>query len=301
MQRIHLVEAPAVEVKAWHVGFTPAAVVGAVEISSPRRLFAQWTSIDAEAPPALSRAPGEIDRSIAILWMPPGAAPQVEEAWLAAMPAADSGARIVRAGLRTARVVWTDRLAIVHTAEELLEDTLDALIRFTVVERDTAALEAKMASVWTSMDVHASLAHTVPSGDYDKRKAEVNKTTEVVAKMAGVALRVEAALEQLDARLHSSSKRLFAELVLQAGLEDRLEMLAEPIDFAIEHYELINTRMIEAKHFMVSEQQFEADKKQFEIAKKQGTASLVIELVILAVLVADLLLIAYPYITKWSQ
>ena len=60
----------------------------------------------------------------------------------------------------------------------------------------------------------------------------------------------------------------------------------------------INSRMIEARQFMIEEQQFEVGKKQFEVEKKQATASLVVEVIILAVLVADLLFIAYPYFAK---
>jgi hypothetical protein len=297
MQKDHLIEAPAVAAKAWLVSFGTTARGEGVRIGAPRELFAQWIPVDTAAPPA-AVATGEADRPIAVLWMPTGAPADVEAGWVAAIPAGESSERVVRAGLRTARIVWTDRLAIVYTAQEQLEDALDALIRFTVVERDTAALETKMPAIWASIDADTPLTHTVLPSDHDRRKAEVNRTTETVTKMASSALRLEIALQQLDPALQSSSKRLFAELALQAGLEDRLEMLAEPIDFAIEHYELINSRMIEAKQFMIEEQQFEVGKKQFEVEKKQATASLVVELVILAVLVADLLFIAYPYLAK---
>lgn len=298
MQKTHLIEAPAVEAKAWLVSFGPASRPGAVRIAAPRELFAQWTPVDPAAPPAAPQAANDGERSLAVLWMPTGAPAEAEAGWTAAMPAGESSERIVRAGLRTARVVWTDRLAIVYTAAEQLEDALDALVRFTIVERDTAALEAKMPSIWAAIDADTPLTHTVQPADHLQRRAQVNRTTETVTRMASTALKVEAALEQLDPALQSSSKRLFAELALQAGLEDRLEMLAEPIDFAIEHYELINTRMIEARQFMIEEQQFEIGRQQFEVEKKQATASLVVEVIILAVLVADLLFIAYPYFVK---
>jgi hypothetical protein len=298
MQKAHLIEVPTAEAKAWQVSFGTTPPRGDhLRIVTPRPLFAQWTPIDIAAPPAASAA-GDANRPLAVLWMPTGAPSEVEAGWVAAIPAGESSQRVVRAGLRTARIVWTDRLAIIYTAEEQLDDALDALIRFTVVERDASALEAKMPAIWASIDADTPLTHTVLASDHDQRKADVNRTTETVTRMAGSALRLEIALEQLDPALQSSSKRLFAELALQAGLEDRLEMLAEPIDFAIEHYELINSRMIEARQFMIEGQQFEVGKKQAEIERKQATASLVVEIIILAVLVADLVFIAYPYLAK---
>ena len=59
-------------------------------------------------------------------------------------------------------------------------------------------------------------------------------------------LRITNSLEQLDPTLAEASKRLFAELVSGAALYDRMEMLEDPIQFAMDQYELANTRLIEA-------------------------------------------------------
>ena len=87
MQKTHLVEAPAVEAKAWLVSFGPASRPGAVRIAAPRELFAQWTPVDTAAPPAAPQAANDGERSLAVLWMPTGAPAEAEAGWTAAMPA----------------------------------------------------------------------------------------------------------------------------------------------------------------------------------------------------------------------
>jgi hypothetical protein len=197
-------------------------------------------------------ADGEPPGSLRVLWLPPDAAAAaagIEASWLAALPeeVSASDRRVVRAGLRSIRVVWSQDRAIVYSAPDLLDDTLDAVIRFTVAERETAGLERRMMDVYSTIEKHTPLTHTPPRRRYRQIKAEVNEITEEATRMAGVLLRLQTAIEQLDPALSANSKRLYAELVLQAGVFDRLEMLEDPIDYAVELYERINARMIEAK------------------------------------------------------
>ena len=277
MQKSNVIHLPNVEAKSWRVQFKLNPVVAderSVAIHEPRNIFARYTPADIRTPPATVTDDG--GRSLAVLWMPPGASPDLETSWIADIPAASTASnRVVRAGLRTARVVWTDTRAIIYAAAEQLDEALDAVARFTVVERDTRVLEAKMASLWPCIDRDTRLTHTVRQRDQWLRKGKVNRLTDNVTQMSSAALRLEASLEQLDPGLQSNSKRLFGELALQAELEDRLELLGEPIDFAVEHYELINSRMIEAK---------------------QASSSLTVEVAILVALLGDLAFIAYPYV-----
>ena len=53
------------------------------------------------------------------------------------------------------------------------------------------------------------------------------------------------ALEQLDQNLSSTSKRMYADLADAASLHDRMEMIEDPIQFALEHYELATSRLTE--------------------------------------------------------
>ena len=67
-------------------------------------------------------------------------------------------------------------------------------------------------------------------------------------RMKAQYLRLTQALEQLDPRLDETSKRIFAELILAASLYDRLELLEAPIQFALDQYEIANSRLIEEKN-----------------------------------------------------
>ena len=97
-------------------------------------------------------ARGMVDRSMAVLWMPPGAPAAIEAAWLADLSARGPGVRLVEAALRATRILWSDRRAIIYAAGEELEAAFDAVLRFTLVERDTA-LEA--GQVGAQAVVHA--------------------------------------------------------------------------------------------------------------------------------------------------
>jgi hypothetical protein len=277
MLKTNVVHLPEIEAKAWRVSFKSRVIGGEDRIDTikePRTVHARWMAKDFRVPPSTTQDDG--GKSFAVLWMPPGASPDIETPWLAEVPAASSAAgRVVRAGLRTARVVWTDTLAIVYTAPEQLDETLDAVVRFTIAERDTRMLEAQMSGIWPAIRRDARLRHTTHPRDQWFRKAKVNRVTEVVTTMASSALRLEAALEQVDSSLQANSKRLFGELALQAQLHDRLEVLAEPIDFALEHYELVNSRLLEAK---------------------QANGNLKVELAILFVLLCDFAFVVYPYL-----
>ena len=74
----------------------------------------------------------------------------------------------------------------------------------------------------------------------------MNELTELATRMQIVYLRVSKALEQLDPALSKSSKRLYSELAGAAVLWDRLDPLDEPIQFALDQYELANARLIDA-------------------------------------------------------
>ena len=106
-------------------------------------------------------------------------------------------------------------------------------------------LERSMQAMWASISADVDLIHSVSRVD-QKRRRHVDEMTELAARMQAANLRIHSALEQLDPALTDPSKRLFSELVLAAKLYDRAENLDDPIEFAMDHYELANTRLIDA-------------------------------------------------------
>jgi hypothetical protein len=181
--------------------------------------------------PADAAASQDVERQLKVMWP--------AEGW-------GSEERLIRAGIRTSRVFWSDDRAIIFAASGQSMDAIDAVLRFTIAERQTRALERQMTEMWSAINEHRSLVHAVKMW-HQRFQKTVNMMTERATLMCAARLRLATALEQLDPALNSASKRLYAELADQGQLYDRLEMLEDPIGFALEHYELANTRLIEAK------------------------------------------------------
>jgi hypothetical protein len=238
--------------QAWRVDFqehTSSANSGSIAVKEPRNLTAVFTPVDPEE--GLATASSQYPGSLTIVWMPPGvnAPPSIErdvEAWTRGGASSRKGP-LVRAGIRTVRVFMDDNRALIYAGSEQLQSAIDAVVRFTVAQRETLALELTMSSTWASVDADAPLTHSVTS-DQQKHQRHANEMTELSTRMKAMHLRISQALEQLDATLEDSSKRIYAELVLAAGLWERIEQLEEPIEFAMDHYEVANTRLIEAKY-----------------------------------------------------
>lgn len=234
---------------AWRVRFEDEEKAGQrpIVVREPRNVAAIVTPIDVND--ALTLQAPEDDGSFDLIWIPPGATAPTDierdaEIWID--NAATSLRRTpIRAGIRTIRVLWHDARVLLDANAEQLEEALDAIIRFTVVERETAVLEAAVSSIWDTIDADASLTHGGASRQR-KRQKHVNEMTELATRMKIIRLRVSTALEQLDPRLAESSKRLYAELTMAAALHDRLDELDEPVQFAVDHYELANTRLLDA-------------------------------------------------------
>ncbi|MDI4663068.1 hypothetical protein K9U40_01760 [Xanthobacter autotrophicus] len=249
-----------IETRAWRLRFLDAppprdAVPEDGEVlvvHEPRKVYVLTEPVDATAPS--SRFDDAGGRSLSLLWMPPLAFEGADAAWLESIPVEGpkDGRRVVRAGLRTARVLWTNARVIIYATPEQFPDALDAVIRFTVLERDTSEIEQAMPEIWGSITRNAKLTHTVWPGDLRRNGEAVGKMTEHVTRLNTRALHNDGALEQLDPALTPGSKRLFAELTLQADLHDRLEALAEPLDFAFDYHEVLNTRIIEASQWSKS-------------------------------------------------
>lgn len=276
------------EARAWRLHFVDGpppreAVIEDMEIlkiKEPRRLSVVAEPVDAAGPP--SRCDDEGGRSIALLWMPPLAPDEADSAWLEGIPLEGprDGGRVVRAGLRTSRVVWTNARVVIYAPEDQFADARDAVIRFTVLERETTEIERSMPSVWASIHNNVTLTHTISPRDLRRKGKNIATMMEQVTQMNNCALHNDSALMQLDPALTPGSKRLFAELALQADLEDRLEALGEPLDFAFDYHEVLTTRLIEAS---------------------QWSKSNWIEIWILFVLVLELMATVYPFVARFVE
>lgn len=245
-----LVEEP----RAWRVLYLPMGESArpAAEIypvREPKPTLAAAEPIDlAEA--LEQPRPTEDESAFTLVWLPSSSASQVLEEEVEAWLDGGDGREIVRAGIRTVRVHWaSDRCAIYAPAEQLT-DAMDAVLRFTPAKRLTNSLERRMLDVWSDLDRDVPLSHSVMPWQLTAQR-RINQRTERITRLNAEHLRLQTALEQLDVKLSSASKRLYAELVSQATIHDRLEMMEHSIEFAMDHYELANTRLIESRNSWV--------------------------------------------------
>jgi hypothetical protein len=244
---------PTIHAQAWRVEFVEDAIIDAdgvetIEIAGPRKVTAALAPLDASI--ALSRAEPETAGGLTVVWLPPGVRTPATiereaDEWIRAGSARRKEVN-VRADVRTVRVLWDESRALIYASPGDIRFALDATFRFSLVQREALALEATMKSAWASIEADSALTHSVTRRQ-QRQQRRVNEMTEVATRMKAAWLRIANSLEQLDPMLAEPSKRLFAELVSGAALYDRMEMLEDPIQFALDQYELANTRLIVAK------------------------------------------------------
>lgn len=254
--QIRFLTEPVKDQKPLAVIHEPAELVAVAEaatfadvLNEPAPEIPPLGATDAKGTPNTALTVGApIERPLLLLCLPPGSglSPDVEsrlEAWL--QDGHDGPP--VRAGLRTSRVVWTGDRAVIYAGPEQMNDAIDAVLRFTVAARLTTQLEETMAATWPVIAKHAPLTHSLIPRQ-QRLQPEVNAMTLRAVNMMAVLVRVESSLEQLDPNFQTASKRLFAELVQQGALYERLEVLEDPIEYAGDVYELANSRLIEDRY-----------------------------------------------------
>jgi hypothetical protein len=239
---------PALQAQAWRISYLPEAPephAALAVINEPNNLVAVATPVDLSDALGLSAA--RSDDSLMVVWVPSAAGNPVDldtrlHAWIRRDLAANQSP--VHASIKTVRVNATETRAVIYAAPEHLSDAMDAVARFALATRQTAALEARMAATWPQIKAHTPLTHAV-TRKQQRLQPQVDAQTERATEMKAMHLRLQTALEQLDPTLSGTSKRIYADLADAAALHDRVEMLEDPIQFALDHYELANWRLTE--------------------------------------------------------
>lgn len=239
---IVMVNKPVAFARAWRIQFRASAPendFGSLIQGAPRPLDVVEEIDVLEA--LAADHPNKESAEFVLIWLPPGATEveQGAESWVGAQ------APLIRSSISTIRVVWSNNRALFYCSRGQFEAGYDAVVRFTAIAREADALERKMASTWQIINVHVPFAHAARAR---RKLKEINEATEKVIETKMALLRAQTSLEQLDATLDGTSKRLCAELILAANLHDRLEMLEGPIQFANDHYEIVNSRLIDTKN-----------------------------------------------------
>jgi hypothetical protein len=219
-----------------------------IVVKEPRNVIVGVTPAEPEA--LLADLEPQSHGSFEVIWIPPGVdnPPNVErdaEKWIVS-GLSSLRRRPVHAGVRTVRVVWQDARALVYARPETVHDILEAILRFTIIEREMMALESAIASILETAGTVVPLTHSITRKQL-ARQRQVNDMTERVARVRMMLLRIATALKQIDPNITEGSGRLYQELVLAVDLSDRVEMLDNSTQYALDLYELANTRLIDAK------------------------------------------------------
>ncbi|WP_045834542.1 hypothetical protein [Hyphomicrobium sp. 99] len=234
--------------RAWTITFEEGSDlpdVGSITITQPRNLIAVMTELETDQIRAsmTSVTPG----ALTIVCLPLGVnyPKNIEhdaEAWMR-----DAAGQTVRAGVRTVRVFCAPDRALIYAASDHIQSVIDAVVRFTVAQRETNELEKAMSAAWSSIDADVPLTRSVTRHQkaYQRHMDEMN---ELSARMRAKHLRICRALEQLDTVSDELSRRIFSELVLAGALYERVEELEDPIEFALDQYEIANTKLFEEKN-----------------------------------------------------
>jgi hypothetical protein len=234
------------QAQAWRISYLAAAP----ERQAPLAVIKEPSAVVAVASPielaaAMTMPVGPPGNSLLVVWVPSTVTPAADldsalQAWIRRDLAPNRSP--VQASIKTVRVICSDMRSIIYAVPEHLSEAMDAVARFALAARQTADLEAKMAATWPDIKAHTPLTHAV-TRKQQRLQTEVNAMTERVTEMKAMHLRLQIALEQLDPTLSGTSKRMYADLADAAALHDRLEMIEDPIQFALDHYELANSRL----------------------------------------------------------
>jgi hypothetical protein len=236
------------QAQAWKISYLAAAPAGQsplAVISEPRAVVAVASPI--ELAEAMAMPAGPREDSLLVVWVPSAVGVPVDldsslQTWIRRdLP---PNRAPVQASIKTVRVVCTETRSIIYAVPEHLSEAMDAVARFTLAARQTADLEAQVAATWRDIQAHTPLTHAVKSKQL-RLQPQVNAMTERTTEMKTMHLRLQIALEQLDQNLSGTSKRMYADLADAASLHDRMEMIEDPIQFALEHYELATSRLTE--------------------------------------------------------
>jgi len=237
-----------ISARAWIITFEEGRDppdFGSIILTQPRNLIAVMTEIETEQ--ILTSIASETPGALTIVGLPLGVndPKNIErdaESWMR-----DAAGQTVRAGVRTVRVFCAQDRALIYAASDHIHSVIDAVVRFTVAQRETIELEKAMNAAWSSIDADVPLTRSATRHRqaYQKHLDEMN---ERAARMKAKHLRICRALEQLDTDSDELSRRVFSELVLAGALYERVEELEDPIEFALDQYEIANTKLFEEKN-----------------------------------------------------
>ncbi len=145
-------------------------------------------------------------------------------------------------------VLWRPGRAVLVGNASRLDEIRAGLIDFSFHEGELRKLERELEADWPRAESDVSLAH-----DVDRRAlvgcGHIGQMSQRTALRRIRFARLAPRLEKASTSLAGSTRRLVAELTLQAEVVDRLKNVDDRLEVFEDLYELANDRLAEFQHF----------------------------------------------------
>jgi hypothetical protein len=247
-------EQRSLQAQAWRIAFADKALADKTPLAVIRRPRAAWAyaqPVDPATVLATVDAPAASVDDFTFVFVPAGEVTPYEtqkqvESWIASRPG-ESGSPI-EIQFRSERLIWRRRRAACFGAPQALDGVLAGVSHFAFCERELGRIEEKIEESWPALQNDAHLAGSLSGRDLKNRPHVGTMSRTAVAMLIDYA-RIESALEAPAAELTGLSRRLFAELAVQANVVDRLRLLDDSVKVIDDFYRLAHERLFDLRSY----------------------------------------------------
>ena len=173
---------------------------------------------------------------------------QRAESWILSTPNGSINSAPFDILLQSDRILWRPGRAVIISAPDRIHDHVLGITNFCFYENELRRLEMDIQGWWLIAARDTDLTHQVDWSAV-QRWPHVNQMTQLVTQARMRLVRLTRPLERASSTLPGASRRLVAELLLQAEVTDRLVDADDKLEVFEDLYELANDRISEFSYF----------------------------------------------------
>lgn len=246
---------PTGPVQAWWIEYAGEARPGEAAltvIKHPRAAWVYARAIDARAALADDAAPTAATNGFTFIFVQSGSATAYElqkqtERWMARRPDEPEG--ILEVLFRSERLLWRRGRALCFGTTSFINDMLVAAAHFSLCEGELQKFEQQAEDAWHTIESDIHLTDSL-SWRALKGRPHIDEMTRTATAMQAGYLRLEKAFEAPSAEFSGPARRVFIELSLLTGSENRLMRLDDAVDGMSDHYKFLNERFSDYRQFL---------------------------------------------------
>jgi hypothetical protein len=241
------------QAQAWRIVYSSKPLPDQTALAVIRRPRAAWAyaqSIQAVLSGRASPAANADD--FTFVFVPAGEATPYDvqkqvESWMASRPGESAGP--IEIHFRSERLIWRHRRAVCFGDPRALDEILVGVSHFSFCEGELSRIEQKVEEIWPTLQQDTYLTDSLTARDLKNRPHVGTMSRTAVAMLVDYA-RIESALETPAAELSGMSRRLFAELAVQANAVDRLRLLDDQVKVIDDFYRLAYERLFDLRSYL---------------------------------------------------